>query len=279
MGNASLTQLPASPVRTPATPEQYNAIINALLGMLVIRDPTTGLETDGAYDIGEIANGRPRNIYITGDLIKEGQIINVGVPIGIAFPYFSNITGVPTLPSNFWACNGQQITDVRSAMYGQYLPDINVAGRFVRGSLTAGVTQTSQNKSHTHTLSAAAFANHTHTFTGAVASHTHGPGTLYADAVGDHVHAIVHQYQNLGSGSQGAGWQDGPSNPSNTQGAGSHGHTITTGTTSGTAPSCSGTTNGANTLGLTGTTDASTAGSPDESRPVNISALWVMRIY
>ena len=279
MGNAALTLLPASPVQTPATPEQYNDLVNAFTGTQVMRDPTTGLEVDGIYDIGDVSNGRPRNVNITGDLIKNGQIMNVGVPIGIAFPFFKTLSGVPTLPTNYWECNGQLITEVLSPMVGQNMPDINTAKRFVRGGTTSGATQTSQNKSHTHTLTAAGFANHTHTFTGAVASHTHGPGTLAADAVGDHVHSVTHQYQNTNGGSIGAMWQDGPSNPSNTNGGGAHGHTITTGATGGTAPSCSGTTNNPNTLGLTGSTDASTPGTPDESRPDNITAVYVMRIY
>ena len=279
MGNAALTLLPASPVQIPATPEQYNDLVNAFTGIQIMRDPTTGLEVDGVYDIGDVSNGRPRNINITGDIIKGGQIINVGVPIGVAFPWFKSLSGVPALPANFRECDGSAIANALSPMNGQNMPDINTAKRFVRGGSTSGATQTSQNKSHTHTLTAAGFANHTHTFTGAVASQTHGPGTLAADAVGDHVHAVVHQYQNTGGGSTGAMWQDGPSNPSNTNGGGGHGHTISTGATSGTAPSCSGTTNNPNTLGLTGSTDASTPGTPDESRPDNITAVWVMRIY
>ena len=281
MGNASLTALPASPVRTPATPEQYNDIINALLGMLIIRDPTTGLETDGAYDIGEVANGRPRNIYITGDIIKQGQIINVGVPIGVAFPYFANIPGVATLPDNFQECNGQQITDVRSAMYGQYMPNINTAKRFVRGGATAGVTQANQIKSHLHGLTAAGAASHTHAFTGTVANHSHNPGTLASDTAANHTHDTSINTQTRddvpGGGVNRDIWQSHGTGPSGA--AGTHSHAITGGATAGATPSCSGTTGAPSTTALTGNTDVTAAGSPDETAPDNITAVYVMRIF
>jgi hypothetical protein len=281
MGNAGLTLLPASPVQTPATPEQYNDLVNAFTGVFVARDPTTGLEVDGVYDLGDVSNGRFKNLNITGDVIKNGQIINVGVPIGVAFPYFKNMPGVPALPANFAECNGSVISNALSPMNGQTLPNINSAGRFVRGGSTSGVIQTNQNKSHIHTLAAAGFSNHTHPLSGTVANHTHAPGSLQSDTAPDHVHSVSNTSDhdtNVASGG-GTGQILQVQTTRNTGGGGTHSHYVTGGVTAGAAPSFSGTSGNPSVNTLTGSTDATSTVAPDESRPDCISAVYVMRIY
>jgi hypothetical protein len=216
MGNATLPLLPASPTQTLATPEQYNALVNAITGNQIMRDPTTGMETDGAYDLGDVSNGRPRNLNITGDLIKNGQVINVGVPIGGIIPWHKSMPSVPALPDNYAECDGSNISDIRSPMYGYALPSLNASGRFIRGGTTSGTTQSDQIKSHTHGLDA---------------------GGLY--------YALKNQAPNTGINNVMAG-----STLTNV-GAGMANVPVT----------------------------ASPAGSPDETRPINISMVWVMRIF
>ena len=76
MGKATLTKLAASPVQTPAVPEQPNAIIDALLGLFIMRNATTGIEEDGVSDLGEPGNGRPRDINFTRNLVQNGQVLD-----------------------------------------------------------------------------------------------------------------------------------------------------------------------------------------------------------
>ena len=147
MGNSTLPKVPGSPVLTKATPEQYNALVNAFTGNQVMRDPTTGVETDGVYDIGDVSNGRPKDVNITGDVIKNGQIIGVGVPVGSIIAWHKSMSGVPALLDNFHECDGSVISDSRSLMNGQTLPDLNSTARFIRGGIASGTTQASQNKS------------------------------------------------------------------------------------------------------------------------------------
>jgi hypothetical protein len=283
MGNATLTLLPASPVQTPATPEQYNDLVNAITGNQVMRDPTTGIESDGTYDIGDVSNGRPKDVNITGDIIKNGQVIGVSVPIGAVFPWFKSMSGVPALPSNYHECDGSVITEALSPMYGQTLPNINSAGRFVRGGTTSGTIQTNQNKSHHHGLTGAATTPHTHPsvyVTGA--SHMHNPGTLVTDTAADHVHSVADTANNDTTVASGAGATQilHTLTTRNTGAAGAHAHYVTGGTTaaSGTL-NMSGDSGLPSTYGLSGNTDMSTAGTPDESRPDCITAVYVMRIY
>jgi hypothetical protein len=244
MGNASLTQLPASPVRTPATPEQYNAIINALLGILVIRDPTTGIEVDGAYDIGDIANGRPRNVNITGDVIQNGNIIGVAVPVGAIIAWHKSMPGIPaTLPNNFHECDGSVISNVLSPMNGQTLPNLNSTGEFLRGGTTSGVAQSDQVKSHNHTQNAHSHASGT--LAGVLTNTYPGGGNTNIIGVGDYNGPAL-----FASGSDHKLYEEAPFV-----------------TVSGTTASA------------TATNNSSTAGSPDETRPVNMSVVWIMRIY
>ena len=76
MGKLTLSKLPASPVRTRAVPEQLNNLIDAILGLFVMRNATTGIEEDGVSDIGEPGSGRPRDINFTRNLVQNGQVLD-----------------------------------------------------------------------------------------------------------------------------------------------------------------------------------------------------------
>jgi hypothetical protein len=225
MGLGTLNKLAASPIQTPSTPEQYNALVDALAGTIISRDPTTGVETDGAYDIGETSNGRPKDINFTGDLIQAGNVVGVAVPVGAIIAWHKSLPGVPaTLPANFHECDGTVISEPLSPMNGQTLPNLNSDGRFLRGGTTSGTLQSSQNKSHSH-----------------------GPGTLSTN----HGSSLGHDMIGLEATSPAGSLEYG-----------------------------SGVTFAYKGIDVvSGTTDISIAGTPDESRPDNISMVWIMRIY
>ena len=102
MGNSTLNQLAASPTQTPATPEQYNALVQALEGNIVMRE-TTGVEVDNKYNIGEPAAGRPANLYVGNAIYLNGQpitppvlsgtAINSGAAAADGFPAFLSPAG------------------------------------------------------------------------------------------------------------------------------------------------------------------------------------------
>jgi hypothetical protein len=102
MGKGNLVSLPASPTQTLSEPEQLNQVIDALTGTQVMRDPTTGIEIDGGFDIGEIADGRPDYINVKSGIRVGGITINAsshslsktGIQSGT-----SNDSGYPTFMS------------------------------------------------------------------------------------------------------------------------------------------------------------------------------------
>lgn len=69
-------------------------------------------------------------------------IIEIGkVPIGSIIAWHKDLTGCPSLPSEFAECNGQIISDSNSPFNGQTLPDLNGDARFLRGGATSGTEQ------------------------------------------------------------------------------------------------------------------------------------------
>ncbi len=69
------------------------------------------------------------------------------------------------LNKNWMECNGKEVTDVNSPLFGKILPNLNGDGRFLRGSYTSGVFQDDDNKSHKHVGSASG-GDHNHTIPG-----------------------------------------------------------------------------------------------------------------
>jgi hypothetical protein len=105
------------------------------------------------FDPTKPANGTPvnslemRNQLTALKALIDAQAAQIAalafgsVPIGVAVPYFKDTPGVPALPANFVECNGQVLNDPESPLDGQFMPDANTgAQRFIRGSLTSGVT-------------------------------------------------------------------------------------------------------------------------------------------
>jgi hypothetical protein len=60
------------------------------------------------------------------------------VPVGCMLPCLKSLSGVPVLPANWLECDGQTVSDPESPLNGVTLPDVNAAGRFLRGATTSG---------------------------------------------------------------------------------------------------------------------------------------------
>jgi len=82
----------------------------------------------------------------------------VNVPIAGAIPFFSHISGSPTLPANFVACDGQTLDNDLSPLDGQVIPNLNGLNSFLRGNSTSGAT----GGSATHVLTNNEMPAHTH---------------------------------------------------------------------------------------------------------------------
>lgn len=136
---------------------------------LIGHDETTGVRRD--FDIGDPLSGTTGHIvnhiyqrfgYKIKTLDAAGVVVHtadvtaiptIDIPVGGIIWWYKGLTGVPALPSGWVECNGQVLSDAESLLNGQTMPNINTAGRFIRGSATAGTTQSSQNLQHAHTNS------------------------------------------------------------------------------------------------------------------------------
>ncbi len=84
------------------------------------------------------------------------------VPIGSIQAWHKSIVGTPALPWGWVECNGQVIIDAESPYNGSLAPDLNPSGRFLRGELSSGTMQTDDFASHSHTGTTNPDGNHTH---------------------------------------------------------------------------------------------------------------------
>jgi hypothetical protein len=175
----------------------------------------------------------------TGNNGLTGQM-----PVGSITAFTNHLTGTPSLPSNWIECDGSVIQDPKSPMNGQTLPDLNGGARFLRGSDISGTLQAADTvvPAHAHSMN-----NHTHDLGG----HTHGPGSFSpTGGVGNTAGSIANTLSRTGT-TVIAGW-----------------------TLQGTSGAAVG-----NTLGPSTANTASDGGSGSETRPINMSVIWIMRIW
>jgi hypothetical protein len=64
---------------------------------------------------------------------------DTGLPVGTVVAWMRDMEGVGDLPDGWLECNGQVVTDKRSPLYGQALPDLNGKYLFLRGGPLSGV--------------------------------------------------------------------------------------------------------------------------------------------
>jgi hypothetical protein len=120
------------------------AVRNELLGGTDWEDAETLYAADLNDTFDETINAEIPNIFSTIS------------PIGSVFAWLKSLTNTPTLPSNWVECNGQTISDAESVYNGVTIPDLNgslgsgLKGYFLRGHTSSGLTESSQNLSHSH---------------------------------------------------------------------------------------------------------------------------------
>jgi hypothetical protein len=228
-------------------------------------------------------------------LDKLSQQLSFGmVPIGTVIFVHKDLPGVPAVTENFQLCDGGKVTDNRSPLFGQLLPNIVAGGAggvglFVRGATTSGVVQAADQvvPAHAHDLN-----SHVHSLN----AHTHGVGTF---AVGTHTHLggtlnWAHQHQISTSGTTGTVYTAVTAVNRTLVGSTTPGQNLTdipdvthgsnswTGASGGTQPTFTGTSAGpstANTLGPSPTSTAIDGGSGAETRPANVGLTPYMRIW
>jgi hypothetical protein len=153
--------------------------VNALTAELGA-DPIIGHnENDGTrcdFDLGSPVSGtighvvkhiyqregfKIKTINSSGVVVHSADVTSINtidIPIGGVIWWHKSLTGVPSLPSGWVECNGQVLSDPESLLNGRTIPNINGSKYFIRGGATSGGTQANQMKSHTHTASLASTA-------------------------------------------------------------------------------------------------------------------------
>ena len=85
-----------------------------------------------------------------------------GDPIGSIEAFHKSMPGTPVLPWGWVECNGQVLADPESPYNGQTIPSLNATGKFLRGSAVSGTMQNEDIGGHTHTGTTAANGSHNH---------------------------------------------------------------------------------------------------------------------
>ncbi|MCW3078529.1 MAG: hypothetical protein JWO32_3138 [Bacteroidetes bacterium] len=85
-----------------------------------------------------------------------------GDPIGTVQAFLKSMPSTPILPWGWVECNGQVLADPESPYNGQTIPDLNNSRRFLRGDLTSGTLEAEDVISHTHTGTTSGAPNHDH---------------------------------------------------------------------------------------------------------------------
>lgn len=178
-----------------------------------------------------------------------------GDPIGTIVAWHKSLTGTPTLPDGWVQCDGQTLRDSASPYNGQVIPNLNGEARFLRGGATSGVAQADQFQDHGH-VSNLGTANWSGYTGGISANHTHGTdGVLHRGCGSDGCAGIA----------AGGMWGDSGITHSavGTGGVSSdHAHLVP-----------------AHNHTITGSVNLPSNGNHGgETRPINLSVVWIMRV-
>lgn len=186
-----------------------------------------------------------------------------GDPIGSIEAFHKSMTNTPALPWGWVECNGQVLADPESPYNGQAMPDLNNTAKFLRGSLTSGTNQTEDIGPHTHTGTTAAAGSHNHGGSTGSVNSTNGRIVPWDDNLSQNKmnSANTSALGNTPAGGGGLPW-DGLATVGNfitTIDQLDHTHAIST--------------DGNHTH--TFTTSANTGA---ETRPTNMSVVWIIRV-
>ena len=98
-------------------------------------------------------------------ILRQSWMLTVRLPVSAlslsarSFPGINRCPAFPRLPEGWVECNGQVLDDTESPLHGQMIPDLNAAGRFLRGAIESGILQEDTMQDHTHLDS-----GHNHSF-------------------------------------------------------------------------------------------------------------------
>ena len=239
------------------------------------------------------------------------------VPIGSIQAWHKDLFDTPVLPDGWLECNGQEVDDSESPFHGKTLPNLNGEARFLRGGADSGLFESDAIRSHNHTIDhdhgAVDTGNNNVGHTHAMA-HTHAidpPNTASGANNKDHTHSHNHgPVQTSGAGNAasvqnlpnvynmtavmngfiGKTWQsadahkhtvDLPNKVSSTQST-NHSHSVNIAPFTSGASSAGSTgdvsANHHHTVDLPNYTGVSGSCGGTETRPVNMSVVWIIRV-
>ena len=184
------------------------------------------------------------------------------VPIGAIIAWHKDFANTPALPGRFVECNGQTLSDADSPYNGQTIPDLNGNARFLRGSGTSGTNQAEATKAPSTAFTTGnQSASHTHTTN--IGAITSGGRSV------DHTHDTEGTNQMTTAGVRDGGSFDAyvvdTGTPTTGNSSADHTHSHTHGNKT------SGNQSADHTHSITGGGDA-------ETRPINMSVVWIMRV-
>ena len=120
-------------------------------------DSGATFETDGvAVDMIVLNTTDSTEAYVTAVDSETELTLSADIFTGTSKDY--DVLATPRLQANWKECDGTAISDSDSPFNGQNLPDLNGGSVeenysfFLRGHSASGLTETSQNKAHTHEL-------------------------------------------------------------------------------------------------------------------------------
>jgi hypothetical protein len=214
-----------------------------------------------------LTNGNPADA--TQVMANFQYLEDINMPIGAVIAWHKSLSGVPALTSKWVECNGQTLSDAGSPLNGQVIPNLNSTGYFLRGSTTSGTLQAESvngtglttDISHTHGTSSVSG-----TVGGSDGTHTHtitDPG---------HIHGLGN---NEGYGGNPAVMTGQDLNQQSPQLIDSN----TTGITINSTNSAHGHSHSLTAAGQSlASTSKALAGAGTETRPKNMSVVWIMRV-
>jgi hypothetical protein len=236
-------------------------IVSTTQGVMFPTMTTAQRQAIGAPGTGLMVYDITANILMSYNGTRWQEV--GGDPIGSIEAFHKSMAATPALPWGWVECNGQVLADPESPYNGQTMPSLNATGKFLRGSSVSGTMQTEDVGGHTHTGTTAANGTHNHGGSTGSVNSNNGRVVPWDDNFGtDKMDAAnTGQLINTPPGGGGIPW-DGLATVGNflttidqldhthaISADGNHTHTFTTNTNTGT-----------------------------ETRPTNMSVVWIIRV-